>query len=335
MTETCEFQYEEAFRINSGVLSKSEQEKLHRAKVIIVGTGGAGGAIAIMLARSGVANFTLVDFDTYSLSNLNRQIGCFLDTIGKYKSEVIKSEILRINPGANINAITRKLSMEEMDTMLDENDVYFSEADDLAYSNCSLVMAQKKRKLAICYMPSGLTGYVMVFPPDLAKVVDPTHLFGGPKGLPYEQQFEFQHNPVYRKGRRWHITQGKMRIGWFREWCEGKATLTQLCPSVWLGASLASMEAIKYITGKWKTVRVPKMWEIDLANNRVVAKRFRRRTWLFSKYIYWACGIKYLNIGQRIRQFTLKSLEKDLSKMEQEESEGKNATLPFLWRHFI
>ena len=71
----------------------------------IVGVGGAGGVMAIALARSGIANFNLVDFDVYSLSNLNRQIGCFMDTLGKYKSEVVKSEILRINPEAKVNAI--------------------------------------------------------------------------------------------------------------------------------------------------------------------------------------------------------------------------------------
>lgn len=99
-----EFNYDSAFRINLGLFSNDEQQKLKNAKVAIAGIGGAGGVIAITLARSGVANFTLVDFDTYSLSNMNRQIGCFMDTLDKYKPDVIKREILRINPGANVIA---------------------------------------------------------------------------------------------------------------------------------------------------------------------------------------------------------------------------------------
>lgn len=336
MQETSQpFDYNEAFRINSGILSREEQEKLRRARITIVGVGGAGGAIAIMLARSGIANFNLVDFDTYSMSNLNRQIGCFMDTLGKFKTDVIKSEILRINPEASVNSITRKLSLEELGQVLAEADVYFSEADDLAYSNCSLELAQERQKLAICYMPSGLTGFVMVFPPNPAKIFDPTDLFGGPKGLPYEEQLEFQRNPTYRKGRRWHITQGKMRSAWFKRWCESQNTLTQLCPSVWLGASLASIEAIKYITGKWKKVAAPKMWQIELAENRINVKEFRRRTWLFSKYIYWAFNIKPLGIGERIRLATLKSVDRALDKMEKQEAANKCAEPPFMWRHVI
>ncbi len=335
MTQSQSFDYDEAFRINSGILSKEDQQKLRNARVTIVGVGGAGGAIAIMLGRSGIAHFNLIDFDTYSMSNLNRQIGCFMDTLGLYKSDVIKSEILRINPEANVNAVTRKLSLPELDTLLEETDVYFSEADDLAYSNYSLVMAQQKKKLAICYMPSGLTGYVMVFPPDLPKIVDPTHLFGGPKGLSYEEQVEFQKNPTFRKGRRWHITQGNMHISWFKKWCQGETTLTQLCPSVWLGASLASIEAIKCITGKWEAVRVPKVWRIELSENRVVARRLRRRTWFFSKLIYRVINIKTLGIGARIRQNTLASVDKELECMEKQEGLGKRVKLPFMWRHVI
>jgi len=330
-----DFDYNAAFQINSGILSQSEQEKLRKARITIVGVGGAGGVIAIMLARSGVGNFDLIDFDTYSISNINRQIGCFLDTIGKYKVDVIKSEILRINPEAEINAISRKLSLSELGELLEKSDVYFSEADDLAYSTHSIIMAQKMRKLAISFMPSGMTGYVMVFPPDLKRVLDPTDMMGGPVGLDYDSLSDFQRDEVCRKGRRWYITEGKMRIAWFRKWCAGEATLTQLCPSVWAGASLASVEAIKYITGKWENVRAPKMWRLELAYNRIQARVFRRRTWLFSKYIYKVMGIKKFGIGKAIQKSTLKSLDRDLARMEREEAQGKTPRLPFMWRYII
>ncbi len=175
----------------------------------------------------------------------------------------------------------------------------------------------------------------MVFPPGLPRVYDPTDMFGGPKGLNYDELKEFQGDPVNRSGRRWHITQGKMRIEWFRKWCRGENTLTQLCPAVWTGTALASIEAVKYITGKWKRVKAPKMWQIELAENRIRVKKFRRRTRIFSKYIYWAVNIKWLGIGQRIRQFTLKSLEKDLEKMQKQEEQGKTPHLPFMWKHII
>ena len=333
--EEHQFNYDEAFQINLGILSWDEQQKLRSARVTIVGVGGAGGVIAITLARSGIANFNLVDFDVYSLSNLNRQIGCFLDTLDKYKSEVIKTEILRINPEAKVNAYTRKLSFEELGEVIANSDVYISEADDLAYSSYSMILAQQKKKFAITYMPSGLTGYILAIPPNLPDIIDPTDLFGGPKCPSYEQLNEFLTDPRCRGGRRWHIIQGKMKIEWFRKWCRGETTLTQLCPSVWAGASLADIEVIKYLTGRWQLVTAPRMWQLELAENRIRVVKFRRRTWFFCKYIWWAFNIKWLGIGEGIKRFTAQALEKDLKKMEQQEKEGKEVKPPFMWRHII
>jgi len=332
---TSKFNYNDAFSINLGLFSVPQQQKLRDTRVTIAGTGGAGGVIAIMLARSGIARFTLIDFDTYSITNLNRQIGCFIDTIGMYKAEVIKKEILRINPEAGVTAVNRILSLEELDTVLDNTDVYFSEADDLAYSTHSLIMAQQKNLLGISYMPMGMAGYIMVFPPGQSKIYDPTDMFGGPAGLDYDALKGFQDNPVNRSGRRWHITQGKMRIEWFNKWRRGETTLTQLCPSVWIGASLACIEAIKFITGKAKTIEPPKMWQIELAENRIKVKRFRKRTWLFSKYIFWVFNTQKLGIGRVLQKNTLKALENDLARMEKEEAAGKKPRLPFLWKHVI
>jgi molybdopterin/thiamine biosynthesis adenylyltransferase len=327
--------YKRFFRVQGGIFSESEQQKLKNTRVLVVGVGGAGGAIAIMLARTGFTHFTLVDFDTYSLSNTNRQIGCFTGTLGQYKTDVIKTEILRINPEAQVASVSRRLELDELNSQLDSHDLYFSEADDLAYSTRSLIMAQKKQKLAISFMPAGLTGYVMVFPPGLKRVFDPTDMFGGPEGLSYDELLAFQNDPTCRSGRRWHISQGKMRVEWYRKWCNRQAPLTQLCPAVWAGASLAAIEAIKHITGKWKKVSAPVMWQLELGENRIRPVKFRRRSWLFGKYIYMAMAVKALGIGKRIRDVTEKSLEKDLARMEKEEAEGKSPRLPFMWKHVI
>ena len=333
--KTEEFDYGSAFRINSGILSDAEQQKIRHARITIVGVGGAGGVIAISLARSGAANFTLVDFDVYSLSNINRQICCFMDTLGKYKAEVIKREILRINPEASVTAFTRKLDFDELGKILDDSDVYVSEADDLAYSAYSMRMAQEKNKYSITFMPSGMTGYILAVPPNLPYKVDPTDIFGGPKGLSYEGLKEFMNDCQCRTGRRWHISQGKMRIEWFRKWSAGETTLTQLCPGVWSGGALACIEIIKYLTGKWQQVKAPRMWQLELADNRIKAVEFRRRTWFFCKFIYWAIRIEFMGIGKLLSRYTAWALEKDLAKMEKQEKEGKQASIPFMWRHII
>lgn len=71
--------------------------KLRKSKVIVFGVGGVGGFAVEALARAGVGEITVVDNDTISLTNLNRQIIATYDTIGKAKVEVIKERIQSIN----------------------------------------------------------------------------------------------------------------------------------------------------------------------------------------------------------------------------------------------
>jgi tRNA A37 threonylcarbamoyladenosine dehydratase len=148
------FDYKTAFGINSGLLSPAEQDKLRHARVLITGMS-AGGVMAVMLARAGVEHFTLVDHHKYELSDLNRDIGCYPDTVGKYKVEVIKQEIRRINPTALVQVVTTEISLAQLPRYLSACDVFFAQADDLAFSVQSVIMAQRHGKLTITYMPGG------------------------------------------------------------------------------------------------------------------------------------------------------------------------------------
>lgn len=84
------------------LIKKEGLEKLSRAKVAIFGIGGVGGFVTEGLVRAGVGNIVLIDHDTVSESNLNRQIIATTKTIGKYKVDVMKERILDINPDANV-----------------------------------------------------------------------------------------------------------------------------------------------------------------------------------------------------------------------------------------
>ncbi len=77
-------------------------EKLNNATVAVFGVGGVGGYVVEALARSGVEHFVLIDKDTVSVSNINRQIIALQSTVGKYKVDVMKDRILDINPDAKV-----------------------------------------------------------------------------------------------------------------------------------------------------------------------------------------------------------------------------------------
>jgi len=78
-------------------------EKLSHAHVAIFGIGGVGGYVAGGLVRGGIGGFDLIDSDTVSVTNLNRQIIALHSTIGRYKTEVMKERMLDINPAVTVN----------------------------------------------------------------------------------------------------------------------------------------------------------------------------------------------------------------------------------------
>ena len=83
------------------LLGKEKVDILKNSKVAIFGIGGVGSFVLEGLARAGIGSFILVDNDTISESNLNRQLIATTKTIGRPKVEVAKERVLAINPKAN------------------------------------------------------------------------------------------------------------------------------------------------------------------------------------------------------------------------------------------
>ncbi len=86
------------------LLGERAMEKLSRARVAVFGIGGVGGHVVEALARSGVGALDLIDKDTVSISNVNRQIIALQSTIGRYKADVMKERVMDINPDCRVEA---------------------------------------------------------------------------------------------------------------------------------------------------------------------------------------------------------------------------------------
>lgn len=80
------------------LIGKDNIERLVKARVAVFGIGGVGGYVVEALARSGVGTLDLIDNDTVSVTNINRQIIATTSTVGQYKVEVAKKRLLDINP---------------------------------------------------------------------------------------------------------------------------------------------------------------------------------------------------------------------------------------------
>ncbi len=92
-------------------------EKLRRSSVIIFGLGGVGGYAAEALARGGVGTLGLVDRDTVSLSNINRQILALQSTLGRPKVEVAAQRLRDINPDIVLHPYKLFYTRETADTI--------------------------------------------------------------------------------------------------------------------------------------------------------------------------------------------------------------------------
>ena len=89
----------------TALLGDKAIEKLHKSTVMVVGCGAVGSFAIECLARSGVGNIVIVDFDTVEESNINRQLFALSSTVGMPKVDVAAARIRDINPDCNVVAI--------------------------------------------------------------------------------------------------------------------------------------------------------------------------------------------------------------------------------------
>ena len=121
------------------LIGKEGVTKLNNCHVAIFGVGGVGGYTCEMLARAGVGELTIVDFDVVSTSNINRQIIALNSTVGKLKVEVLKDRLLDINPNLKINALPVKFGEDTINEVFKANFDYVVDAIDMVANKITLI----------------------------------------------------------------------------------------------------------------------------------------------------------------------------------------------------
>ena len=97
----------ECFERSAMLLGAEQVESFSNKRVAIFGVGGVGGYVVEALARAGVGAIDLIDNDTVSISNINRQIIALTSTVGRLKTEVMCERIHDINSEAYVNCINK------------------------------------------------------------------------------------------------------------------------------------------------------------------------------------------------------------------------------------
>ena len=131
--------------------------RIRSAHVLVVGTGGVGAYAAEMLCRAGVGHLTLVDADTVSPSNINRQLPALHSTLGRSKVSVLAERFRDINPEVQLTLREEYLTPESVDALLDAASyAYVIDAIDTIQPKVALLAACiRRRQPVIASMGAG------------------------------------------------------------------------------------------------------------------------------------------------------------------------------------
>lgn len=139
----------EQFSRTALIIGEDKLNNLTNKKVAIFGIGGVGSYTVEALARAGISNLTLIDNDTVSESNINRQLIAMHSTIGKPKVEIAKNRILDINPNAIVKTHNVFATAENIDEILNSKFNYVVDAIDSVPSKIALITKCKELNIPI------------------------------------------------------------------------------------------------------------------------------------------------------------------------------------------
>lgn len=138
------------------LLGEDAVEKLKNSHVAVFGLGGVGSYTVEALARAGVGALTLVDGDTVSESNLNRQLFALRSTLGRLKTEVARERIADINPGCKVSIISAFCLPENIELFFQTPYDYIADAVDTVAAKTALALkAQQTGTPMIACMGAG------------------------------------------------------------------------------------------------------------------------------------------------------------------------------------
>lgn len=159
------FDYAEFTTRNIGFVTPAQQQRLRDAHVFVAGCGGMGGAAILALARAGIGHLTICDIDTFEVSNLNRQVFCWTDTVGQHKAEATAQMLHKINPGIRVDVLHGDWT-DHAARIITSADVVLNGTDDLGASLLLYRTARAKGKTVIDSYASPLPSVYVTRPTD-------------------------------------------------------------------------------------------------------------------------------------------------------------------------
>ena len=139
------------------------QERIKKAKVLIIGIGGLGCPLLTYLASSGINNIGIVDHDKVELGNLNRQILFNTSDLGKYKVLQAKSKVIKIYKKIKIKTFKKKISTKNINSILKDYSIICDGTDNFETRYLINDYCKSKKKILISGAISKFDGHLFKF----------------------------------------------------------------------------------------------------------------------------------------------------------------------------
>ncbi len=145
------------------------QKKIQSSKILVVGCGGLGSPVIDLLSRTGIGEIGMIDHDKVSLSNLHRQVMFTSDDIGKYKVNVLKKKISKINKNVKVKKYKIKANDKNLGKILKLYDVIIDGTDNFKAKFLLNKFSLKFKKKLIIGAISKFEGHIFTFDFNLKK----------------------------------------------------------------------------------------------------------------------------------------------------------------------
>lgn len=176
--ESPEAFFDRVYARHRGIIDENLQRALWNAKVLVAGAGSVGSFHAFALARLGIRHLVLTDPERYEISNLARQAGATLPTLGRWKADAVAERVLEINPHAMLTVEREGVDASNIERLLDGVDVIVDSIEFYEFeARRALFAAAERRGIPlVTAAPVGFGINMLVFRPG---------------GMAFEEYFDF------------------------------------------------------------------------------------------------------------------------------------------------
>lgn len=189
----------EIFHRTALLVGEQAMDVIQQKRVIIFGVGGVGSWVAESLVRSGIMQLTIVDSDTVSVTNVNRQCPATTRTVGMVKVEAMKDRLLEINPEAKVEAVQAFYSIETAASFHLEDYDYIIDAIDSLEHKAALIRHATSLPPSVKFFSS--MGAALKMDPTKIRVDEFWKVKGCPLARALRQKFKHSRKYPGRKFR--------------------------------------------------------------------------------------------------------------------------------------